>query len=131
MLASARLGDDPVLVHRPRDQRLAECIVDLVGARVGQVFALEPDAGTAAAVAQPLRLIERGGTPHIIVQQRRQLRLPGRIHFQPSASLFQLMQWPDQCLGYKAPAIGAVIASRIGQAAPAVISAHGHADHTP
>jgi hypothetical protein len=31
-----------------REQRLAESVIDLVGAGMGQVFALEPEAGAAA-----------------------------------------------------------------------------------
>jgi hypothetical protein len=42
MLARARLRDDAALAHADRQQRLAERVVDLVGARVRQVLALEP-----------------------------------------------------------------------------------------
>jgi hypothetical protein len=40
VLAGAGLRDDPGLAHPPREQRLAERVVDLVGAGVEQVLAL-------------------------------------------------------------------------------------------
>ncbi len=49
VLAGAGLGDDPPLAHPHRQQRLAERVVDLVRAGVGQVFALQEDARAPAA----------------------------------------------------------------------------------
>ncbi len=43
MLAGARLGDDALLAHAQGQQTLADGVVDLVGAGVQQVFALEVD----------------------------------------------------------------------------------------
>ncbi len=43
----AGFGDDALLAHAPREQRLAERVVDLVRAGVEQVFALEVDLGAA------------------------------------------------------------------------------------
>ena len=47
MLAGAGLGDDALLAHAPREQDLAEHIVDLVRAGVVQLLALEIDLGAA------------------------------------------------------------------------------------
>ena len=44
VLARARLGDDALLAHAPGEKDLADGVVDLVRAGVGQVLALEPDA---------------------------------------------------------------------------------------
>ena len=44
VLARAGLGDEPRLAHAPGQQGLAQGVVDLVGAGVGQVLALEVDA---------------------------------------------------------------------------------------
>ena len=41
VLARARFGHDASLPHAPGQQRLAERVVDLVRARMRQVFALE------------------------------------------------------------------------------------------
>ena len=48
MLARAGLGDDARLAHALGEQRLAEHVVDLVGAGVAEVLALEVDARAAA-----------------------------------------------------------------------------------
>ena len=49
VLAGAGLGDDPLLAHALGQQRLAERVVDLVGAGVEQVLALEEDPWPAAS----------------------------------------------------------------------------------
>ena len=49
--AGAGLGDDPPLAHPLGQQRLAERVVDLVGAGVVEVLALEPDR-VAGGLAQ-------------------------------------------------------------------------------
>ena len=71
VLARARLGDDALLAHPLHEQRLAERVVDLVGAGVAQVLALEEDAaaealgqaarrGRAASAARRSRAAGRG-----------------------------------------------------------------------
>ena len=59
VLAGAGLGDHAVLAHAQREQRLAERVVDLVGAGVVQVFALQVDLRPAALFGEPLGEIER------------------------------------------------------------------------
>jgi hypothetical protein len=41
VLPGARLGDDPVLAHASRQQGLTEGVVELVGAGVAEVLALQ------------------------------------------------------------------------------------------
>jgi hypothetical protein len=53
VLARPGLGDDARLLHARGEQRLAEHVVDLVRARVAEVFALEPDPRAAAVLGQP------------------------------------------------------------------------------
>ena len=48
VLAGAGFGDHALLAHAQREQRLAERVVDLVGAGVIEVFALEIDLRPAA-----------------------------------------------------------------------------------
>ena len=55
VLAGARLGDDAGLAETPGQQRLAEGVVDLVGAGVREVLALEMDPET---VRQPRRSLD-------------------------------------------------------------------------
>ena len=54
VLAGAGFGDHAALAHPQREQRLAERVVDFVGAGVVEVFALEPDLSAAALLAQSL-----------------------------------------------------------------------------
>ena len=61
VLAGAGLGDDPRLAEPPGEQRLAERVVDLVGAGVGQVLALEVQAERIRAAG---RRACRGARPH-------------------------------------------------------------------
>jgi len=49
VLPGAGLGDDARLPHAPGEQRLAERVVDLVRAGMGQVLALEVDRRPPAA----------------------------------------------------------------------------------
>ena len=78
VLTGAGLGDDPRLPHSLGEQRLAERVVDLVRAGMGQVFALEQDAEVRcarprASDGQPARLVERRRTTYVVTQQVRQL----------------------------------------------------------
>ena len=62
VLARAGLGDDALLAHAPRQQALAQRVVDLVRAGVQQVFALQVDLRAAQRLAQPLGEVERRRT---------------------------------------------------------------------
>ena len=58
VLAGAGLGDDPRLAHALGQQDLTDRVVDLVGAGVGEVLALQVDPA-ADPLAQALGQIER------------------------------------------------------------------------
>ena len=62
MLAGPGLGDDALLAHAQREQRLADRIVQLVRSGVAEVLALEMDAGAAEVLAQARGRVE-GGRP--------------------------------------------------------------------
>ena len=79
MLPGAGFGDDPPFAHAPREQRLAECIVDLVRAGMQQVFALEIDLCPAAMPREALGEIERGRAAGVIAQILLQLGLKRRV----------------------------------------------------
>ena len=51
MLPCAGLGDDAMLAHALDQQRLSQAVVDLVGAGVEQIFALEIDFRAAQLFA--------------------------------------------------------------------------------
>ena len=75
VLAGARLRDDPCLAEPPREQRLAERVIDLVRAGMGEVLALQVQAkgrgrlaagrGLAGAIQDPL------GEPICAIERRR------------------------------------------------------------
>ena len=69
MLSGAGFGDDAPLAHAGGQQRLAERVVDLVRACVREVFAFEKDSRAAGRLAEPLRLVQRGGAADIVLQQ--------------------------------------------------------------
>ena len=52
VLAGAGLGDDPRLAEPSGEERLAEGVVDLVGARVGEVLALQVEADPGSSVGR-------------------------------------------------------------------------------
>ena len=55
VLAGPGLGDDPGLAEPPGEQRLAERVVDLVGAGVGEVLALEVEPQASPAAGRRVR----------------------------------------------------------------------------
>ena len=55
VLARAGLGDDAPLAQAPREQRLADGVVDLVRAGVREVLALQLDAGAADVLRSAAR----------------------------------------------------------------------------
>ena len=74
MLAGAGLGDDAGLAHAPRQQNLAQAIVDLVRAGVIEVFALQINLRAAEMLGQALGEIERAFAADIMGQQARPVR---------------------------------------------------------
>ncbi len=79
VLAGAGLGDDAPLAHAPRQQHLAERVVDLVRAGVAEVLALEHDAAPPASA--PMRSASPSGVgrPTKSGQQPGQLLGEGRV----------------------------------------------------
>ena len=71
MLPGPGLGDDARLAHAPRQQGLADAVVDLVGPGVIEVLALEEDAGPAGLLGQPFGEIERRGPADVVLAGNR------------------------------------------------------------
>ncbi len=69
VLAGAGLGDDPPLAEPLGEQRLADGVVDLVRAGVGQVLALEPDARARRPRRQALGQVERRRPADVVARQ--------------------------------------------------------------
>ena len=66
MHAGAGLGDDALLAHAPRQQDLADAVVDLVRAGVIELFALEVNLRAATGLGQAFGEIQRGRAANVV-----------------------------------------------------------------
>ena len=102
VLARAGLGDDPSLAEPAREDDLAEGVVDLVGARVVQVLALEvqPLAGR-----EPLGEGDGGWAPDVRASELVELRAERRVVLRLLPGGGQLVERRDQGLRDVPPAV--------------------------
>src|SRR2546426_1547471 len=99
MLAGARLGDDAPLAHAPRQQHLPERVVDLVGAGVVQVLALEQhDDAFAHLRRESGRFGDGGGSPDVVLEQPIQLLPEPRVALCLLVDRRELLERGDQGL---------------------------------
>ena len=115
MLSRARLRDDPVLAHALCEESLAQHVVDLVRARVAEVFALEVDPGAAAVIGQPLREIEWGGAARVGGEELAQAAPEARVLHRLPVRLLQLDERLHQRLGDIASPEPAEVPGGVGQ----------------
>ena len=120
MLAGTGLGDDALLAHAAGEQDLAHHIVDLVGAGVVELVALEIDLGAAQVLGQALGKIERAGTADIMLEKLVELGLETRIGLGVLVGLLQLEDQRHQCFGDEAAAINAEQALFVGPGAEGI-----------
>src|SRR3972149_5594607 len=73
-LRAYRRGGDPVLPHSSRQKTLAERVVDLVGARVGEILPLEEDVRPFSFLREAAREVEGGRTAAVLPEQAAQFR---------------------------------------------------------
>ena len=90
VLSGAGLGDEPGFSHLFRQQRLAQYVVDLMGAGVVQIFPLEVDFCTTQVAGHLFRIVEAGGTARVLVQQSGEFPVEVRIAFIEVIGFFQL-----------------------------------------
>ena len=103
MLARAGLGDDALDAQAFREQGLADGVVDLVRARVGEVLALQPHFGTPA-FAEPRRMRQRRRPSDPLAQLALVIGLePGVVQVLAHAGL-ETLERRHQRLGDVAPA---------------------------
>ncbi len=118
VLTGTGFGNDPLFAHAQGQQRLPEGVVDLVGAGVVEVFALQPDAraalGPAVVLREPLGFIEGIGPPHIGAQQVVEPVGEGRIGPGLSRGLLQLRQGGNQGFRHVLAAELAVATQAVG-----------------
>ena len=106
VLAGARLRDDPPLAEARREEDLPERVVDLVRARVVQVFALEDDS--AAGRGEALGLVERRRAADVALAEPFELLAKRGVGERLVPAVLELVERRDQRLGDVAPAVLAV-----------------------
>ena len=116
MLSGAGLGDDPLLAHPPREQRLAEGVVDFVRPGMQEVLALEIDLCPAAVLRQPLREIQLGWPAREVLEVPLQLRLETGVRPRHLVGRGQLRQRCHERLRHEDAAVLAEMPGGIGQA---------------
>ena len=131
VLAGAGLGDDAALAHALRQQPLAERVVDLVRAGVGQVFALEVDLRAAQLARQRGGVVERRRPADISRQQPVQLGVEGRVVARLAVGGLQLGQRRHDCLRHELAAELAVTAAGVREAGDGGGVDGGHAGYPP
>ncbi len=79
MLTRAGLGDDLLLAHPLGEQHLSDAVVDLMGTGMVEILTLEVDLCPTDCFAEAFGVIDRGGAPHVVVQQVAQLGQEDRV----------------------------------------------------
>src|SRR5690606_31337112 len=114
VLAGAGLGDDALLAQPLGQQRLAQHVVDLVGAGVGEVLALEQHARAAGLLAEARHVGERGRPPRVRAQQVVELGQERRVLLGLGVGASDLVERGDERLGHEPAAEDAELAPGVG-----------------
>ena len=126
VLAGACLRDDPALAHALGEERLAQHVVDLVRARVAEIFSLEEDLCSPAVLSEPLREVQRRRAPGVARQEPTQAAREALVPHRRPVGLLELDERGHERLGNEAPTEAAEVAGRVGQRG-GVGSARAHA----
>jgi len=114
MLAGAGFGDHAPLAHAPRQQRLADGVVDLVRAGVVEVFALEVDLRAADLAAQSCGVIDRARAADEVLQFVLELGHEFGVAAVAGVGGFKFMQRVDQRFGDESAAVGPEMPAGVG-----------------
>ena len=104
-----------LLAHAPRQQGLAQAVVDLVRAGVQQVLALDVDLRAAVDFAQALGVIERRGPAGVVGEQILQLGLKRRIEARFQIRLLQFFERRHEDFGNVSAAVGTEVSAGVGR----------------
>ncbi len=107
VLAGAGLGDDALLAHPAREQGLADRVVDLVGAGVEEILALQVDLRPAAVLREPGGEVELGRPPGEFLQVVAELGLERRVVPGREVGRGQLLEGAHEGLRHIDPAVDA------------------------
>ena len=111
------LGDDAPLAHAAGEQNLPQAIVDLVGAGVIEIFALEIDFGATGALGKAFGEIERAGAADVMGEQAVQLFMKSGVNLGRLVSALEIEDQRHQGFGDEATAISAEMAAHVGTGA--------------
>src|SRR5207302_1929388 len=115
VLAGAGLGDEAALAHALGQEALAEDVVDLVGAGVAEVLALEVDPGAPAVLPEPRRLPERRRAARVVGEEPGEPRLEAPVPPGGRPGPLQLDERAHERLRHEAAAVAAEVPAAIGQ----------------
>jgi hypothetical protein len=107
VLARSGLGDDAPLAEAPRDERLADGVVDLVSAGVAEVLALQVDG---LSLGEPLGAVERRRAADVVALQALKLEGEARVVPDLAPAALELVEGRDEGLGHVAAAVRAEVA---------------------
>jgi hypothetical protein len=114
------LGDDALLAHAAGEKDLAQHVVDLVGAGMVQLLALEVDLGPTQMLGHPLRVVERARAADVVGGEGGHVRMEGRIGPGLVVGPFQLEDVGHQGLGDEAAAELAEMPVLVGSGAEGI-----------
>ena len=106
MLSGSGLGDHSGLSHPAREQRLADRVVDLVSAGVGQVLALQVDPA-ADTLGEAVGKVERRRATDEVTEQHGELGLEALVLAGLRPGFAELVERRDQGLGNEPAAVWA------------------------
>ena len=116
MLAGAGLGDDARLAHALCEKRLTERVVDLVGAGVGEVLALQPDRRAARVLREPRGRRQLRRTADELAQEPVELEQERRIGARGAVGVVEFLERVQERLWHIAAAEHAEAAALVGNA---------------
>jgi hypothetical protein len=111
--ARTGFGDDALLAHAPGQQSLAHGVVDLVCTGMVEVFALEVNLRPAESIGPVFGMINRAGTPYIVLEFIGKLSLEFRVITEMQILLAQLFNRRDQRFSHEDAAVWAKMAGAI------------------
>ena len=110
--ARARFGDEALLAHPLREQRLADRVVHLVRARVVEVLALEDNGRAAQVVREAAAHRDRRFASHVVVQEGVEFTLEGGILLCVLVGPREFMERPHEGFRHVLPPVGTEMSLR-------------------
>ena len=104
-MPGAGLGDHACFAHLFGEQALSQTVVELVGAGVVEILALEIDLGAAQVLCHFFGVIQAAGSAGVFAQQRIQLGDKRGVVLVALIRLFKLAYGIHQRFGHKLSAV--------------------------